>query len=139
MYKRQSLLYHGLHETIDVNADEDQEITVDLRRITNHIHVIVHYATPTLQLLSLIHIFPIFIDGRNSNFFYNLANFRKKIGLKANIEMLYLPDETFKQRNRTFTLYIGQPIEWESLDKSKKPIEWAQEIKRKVYLLKEGR
>ena len=34
---------------------------------------------------------------------------------------------------------IGQPIEWESLDKSKKPIEWAQEIKRKVYLLKEGR
>lgn len=71
--------------------------------------------------------------------FYNLANFRKKIGLKANIEMLYLPDETFKQRNRTFTLYIGQPIEWESLDKSKKPIEWAQEIKRKVYLLKEGR
>ena len=72
-------------------------------------------------------IVPIFIDGRNSNFFYNLANFRKKIGLKANIEMLYLPDETFKQRNRTFTLYIGQPIEW------------AQEIKRKVYLLKEGR
>ena len=53
--------------------------------------------------------------------------------------MLYLPDETFKQRNRTFTLYIGQPIEWESLDKSKKQIEWAQEIKRKVYLLKEGR
>ena len=84
-------------------------------------------------------IVPIFIDGRNSNFFYNLATFRKKIGLKANIEMLYLPDETFKQRNRTFTLYIGQPIEWESLDKSKKPIEWAQEIKRKVYLLKEGR
>ena len=84
-------------------------------------------------------IVPIFIDGRNSNFFYNLANVRKKIGLKANIEMLYLPDETFKQRNRTFTLYIGQPIEWESLDKSKKPIEWAQEIKRKVYLLKEGR
>lgn len=63
----------------------------------------------------------------------------KNQGLKANIEMLYLPDETFKQRNRTFTLYIGQPIEWESLDKSKKPIEWAQEIKRKVYLLKEGR
>lgn len=82
-------------------------------------------------------IVPIFIDGRNSDFFYNLANFRKKIGLKANIEMLYLPDETFKQRNRTFTLHIGQPISWESLDNSKKPIEWAQEIKRKVYLLKE--
>ena len=37
-------------------------------------------------------IVPIFIDGRNSNFFYNLANFRKKIGLKANIELfIFLP------------------------------------------------
>lgn len=51
--------------------------------------------------------------------FLQPGEFPEKIGLKANIEMLYLPDETFKQRNRTFTLYIGQPIEWESLDKSK--------------------
>ena len=58
-----SLLYHGLHETIDVNADEDQEITVDLRRITNNIHVIVHYATPTLQLR-------ISIEDNNGNYDY---------------------------------------------------------------------
>ena len=81
-------------------------------------------------------IVPIFIDGKNSDFFYNLAKFRKAIGLKANLEMLYLPDESFKQRNRTFTLYIGQPIPWQSLDKSKKPFEWAQEIKKIVYGLK---
>ena len=58
-----SLLYHGLHETIDVNADEDQEITVDLRRITNNIHVIVHYASPTLQLR-------ISIEDNNGNYDY---------------------------------------------------------------------
>lgn len=81
-------------------------------------------------------IVPIFIDGRNSDFFYNLANFRKKVGLKANIEMLYLADEAFKQRNRTFKIYIGQAIPWRSLDKSKKPFEWAQEIKERVYGLK---
>lgn len=80
-------------------------------------------------------IVPIFIDGKNSNFFYNLANFRKKIGMKANIEMLYLPDETFKQRNRTFNLHIGQPIPWQSLDKNKKPAELAEDIKKIVYSL----
>lgn len=78
-------------------------------------------------------IVPIFISGHNSNFFYNLANFRTGIGLKANLEMLYLPDETFKKKGRHFTIHVGTPIPWQSLDKSKKPIEWAAEIKKKVY------
>lgn len=81
-------------------------------------------------------IVPIYIDGRNSDFFYNLANFRKKIRLKANLEMLYLPDETFKQRNRTFALHIGKLIPWQDLAKSKKPKEWANNIREKVYALK---
>lgn len=78
-------------------------------------------------------IVPIFISGHNSNFFYNLANFRTGIGLKANLEMLYLPDETFKKKGRHFTIHVGTPIPWQSLDKSKKPIEWAAEIKKMVY------
>lgn len=82
-------------------------------------------------------IVPIYIDGKNSNFFYNLANFRKLIGIKANLEMLYLPDETFKNRNQTFTIYIGKTISWQTLDKSKKPAEWAEEIKKIVYRLKQ--
>lgn len=81
-------------------------------------------------------IVPIFIDGKNSDFFYNLANFRKKIHLNVNLEMLYLPDETFKKRNQTFTIHIGKPISWQSLDKSKKPTEWAEEIRQVVYGLK---
>lgn len=80
-------------------------------------------------------IVPMFISGNNSNFFYNLANFRKRIGLKANLEMLYLPDETFKKKGQHFTIHIGKAIPWQSLDRSKKPIEWAQEIKDKVYKL----
>jgi len=81
-------------------------------------------------------IVPVFIDGKNSDFFYNLACFRKKIHLKANLEMLYLPDETFKQRNKTFTLYIGKPVPWQTLHAGKKPLEWAQEVKEMVYQLK---
>lgn len=80
-------------------------------------------------------IVPIFISGQNSRFFYNLANFRKKIHLKANLEMLCLPDETFKKKGQHFTIHIGHPIPWQSLDKSKKPAEWAADIKEQVYSL----
>lgn len=80
-------------------------------------------------------IVPIYISGQNSNFFYNLSNFRKRIGLKANIEMLWLPKEAFKKKNETLTLKIGKPISWQSFDKSKKPKEWAKEVREILYRL----
>jgi putative hemolysin len=33
---------------------------------------------------------PAYFSGRNSNFFYNLANLRTFLGIKSNIELLYL-------------------------------------------------
>lgn len=78
-------------------------------------------------------IVPIHFIGQNSNFFYNLARFRTKIGLKLNLEMMYLPKETFNKKGSSFTLRIGKPISWESLDKSKTPKEWAEYIKEIVY------
>ena len=42
-------------------------------------------------------IVPVFFEGRLSNFFYNLSSLRKRLGIKANIEMIYLPDEMFSQ------------------------------------------
>lgn len=80
-------------------------------------------------------IIPIRVKGENSKFFYNLANFRTRIGLKVNLEMMYLPKETFKKQGSTFTITIGKPIPWQSLDKSKTPKEWAEEIKKIVYQL----
>ena len=82
-------------------------------------------------------IVPVFFEGQNSNFFYRLANFRKQFGIKMNIEMLYLPDEMFKQRHRLFRLHFGTPIAWQTFDGSKKPAEWAEWVKQKVYLLKD--
>jgi putative hemolysin len=79
---------------------------------------------------------PIYFEGRNSNFFYNLANIRTALGIKANIEMLYLADEFFKQRNTHFTLKIGQPIAWQTFDKSKSQQQWASEVKELVYGMK---
>lgn len=76
---------------------------------------------------------PIYFEGRNSNFFYNLANIRKFFGFKFNIEMLYLADEMFKQKGRKFTIRIGKVIPWQTFDKSKTQLEWAKWVKDKVY------
>lgn len=80
-------------------------------------------------------IIPVYIDGKNSNFFYNLANIRKKLGIKANIEMLYLADEFFKHKGNTLHFYFGKPIPYSTFDKSKKDQVWASEVKEHVYLL----
>lgn len=80
-------------------------------------------------------IMPIHIDGKLSRFFYNLANFRQKIGIKANIEMLYLSNELFKQRNRTIRFTVGDPIVASDLSTSKTELELAQDIRAKVYEL----
>jgi putative hemolysin len=80
---------------------------------------------------------PVHISGQNSSFFYGLANFRKRIGLKANIEMLYLPDEMFKQNGKKIVITFGTPISWEQLKESQKPDTWASEIKAQCYRLAE--
>ncbi len=82
-------------------------------------------------------VIPVFIDGRNSNFFYRLANFRKAIGIKANIEMFYLVDELMKNAGSDLPFYFGKPISYETFDKSKKPQEWASAVKEHAYILKE--
>ena len=78
---------------------------------------------------------PIHFEGRNSNFFYNLANVCKFLGIKINIAMLYLADEMLKNRHKTFTVTIGKPIPWQTFDKSKTPAEWAAYVKDIVYKL----
>ena len=82
-------------------------------------------------------VIPCYIDGELTKFFYRLANFRSSIGIKANIEMLYLVDELFKQKNKTIRLQFGKPISYENFDRSKKDSEWAQWVKSKVYELRD--
>lgn len=77
---------------------------------------------------------PVYITGRNSDFFYNLARFRKAIGLKFNIEMLYLPDEMYKQEGKHVDVIFGKPIPWQTFD-TKKAKEEAQKVKSVVYSL----
>jgi putative hemolysin len=78
---------------------------------------------------------PAYFSGRNSNFFYNLANIRKFLGIKGNIEMLYLADEMFKQKGKEISLTFGKPIPWQTFDKSRSAPEWADWVKSKSYEL----
>jgi 1-acyl-sn-glycerol-3-phosphate acyltransferase len=82
-------------------------------------------------------IIPVYIEGRNSNFFYNLANLRTRLGIKANIEMLYLVNETYKQFRQTMHIVIGDPISWKSFDRSRSDLEWAATVRDSVYEMKE--
>lgn len=83
-------------------------------------------------------VIPVHIEGKNSAFFYWLANFRKFIGIKINIEMFLLPDELYKNRGKTFIITFGEPIEWRTFDHSKTLTEWAAFVKDTVYSLEDN-
>lgn len=78
---------------------------------------------------------PVHISGRNSNFFYNLSNLRGRLGIKANLEMFYLVDEVFKQKNKNIVVTFGKPIPYETFDKSLPAKDWAKRVKKYIYKL----
>ena len=78
---------------------------------------------------------PIYFSGRNSERFYRIANWQKKLHLKVNIAMLFLVDEMYRNVHKTFTIKIGKPIPWQTFDKSRTPVQWAQWVEDKVYEL----
>ena len=83
-------------------------------------------------------IVPCYIDGRNSNAFYNLAQFRKFLGLKANLEMFLLPSEMYKQRGKTITFTFGKPVPNTIFDERMNRHKWSALFKSYVYELKDN-
>lgn len=80
-------------------------------------------------------IVPVFFEGRLSNFFYNLSSLRKRLGIKANIEMIYLPDEMFSQHGRHFDIHFGAPVPWQELAAVGSASHNAQRIREMVYAM----
>lgn len=81
-------------------------------------------------------IIPMYFDAENSSFFYKFAKLRVRLGLKFNIEMIYLPREIFRSENAKFSIKIGNSISWENLMRGKNALRQAAEIKDIVYNLK---
>lgn len=83
-------------------------------------------------------IVPLFFDGRNSKFFYNLAYWRLKLGIRQNIEQLYLADEMYRNRGNHFRIIVGDTIRLDDLDDAHS-VENVRWIRKKCYALSNKR
>ena len=79
-------------------------------------------------------IVPVYFDARNSKFFYRFAKWRKRLGIKFNIELIYLPKEMIKQSGSTLRVIIGEPVAWDSLDATH-PKQEASRLRDLVYTM----
>lgn len=80
-------------------------------------------------------VIPVHFCAENSPFFYKFAKRRKRLGLKFNIEMIYLPGEVFRARGSHFDVKFGKPINLNDFPREMKPGEVAQAVKEIVYSL----
>lgn len=80
-------------------------------------------------------VIPVHVSGRCTNFFYNLSNLRKFFGIKANLEMFFLADETYRHRNEHIRIVLGKPVSFETYTTKLRPDEWALKMKELVYRL----
>lgn len=80
-------------------------------------------------------IVPVHIEGKNSNWFYGLSNWRKHFGIEANIEMLYLMDEMYHQHGNTITITFGKPIAPDVFKDAATDVEWANRVREHIYII----
>lgn len=79
-------------------------------------------------------IVPIHFIGHNSSRFYRLARWRKRLGIKVNIEQIMLPGELCGSRGKRFRIVIGEPVSVSDLQASgKTPEELSRMMREKVY------
>lgn len=77
---------------------------------------------------------PIHFSGQNSKRFYRIAKFSDRY-LPFNLAMFFLVDEMYRNVGKTFRITIGKPIPWQTFNKTKTPMEWANFVEERVYAL----
>ena len=80
-------------------------------------------------------ILPVHFNGHNSPFFYKFARRRTRLGLKFNIEMIYLPREVFSSKGSHYTITPGRLIPASELKGGAQASATAARIKQIVYSL----
>ena len=78
---------------------------------------------------------PLFFEGKNSPRFYRIATWCKRLGMKFNLAMLYLPDELVKAGGKTFRVHVGKPIPWQTFTADKTVQEWTEYVRQQSYSL----
>ncbi|MCM1291439.1 MAG: 1-acyl-sn-glycerol-3-phosphate acyltransferase [Prevotella sp.] len=81
-------------------------------------------------------IVPVHFKALNRSRFYNLAYWRKKLGVKVNIEQATLPAELCNAAHSRFEIVFGKPIPYSRLESTEKSASRiAAEIRDQIYTL----
>lgn len=83
-------------------------------------------------------IVPVYFDGRNSQLFYKVARWRRRLGLRFNFEMILLPREIFNSAGKVFTLTVGETVRWQSLRGGTSAQATADALRESVYALRDN-
>ncbi len=82
-------------------------------------------------------IIPVRFEGRNRMRFYRTARWRKRLGLKVNVEQAMLPAELCASRGKKFRVTFGRPIGWQEisarLSDGETPAQIAASIRSLIY------
>jgi len=89
----------------------------------------------TLARKHKLPVVPLYIEGRLSERFYQTYTWRKRLGIHANIEMLFLPDEMYRLRGSQVTLHLGAPVLPDRLANGEGDQVWTQRLRDLVYSL----
>ena len=84
-----------------------------------------------------LRIVPVYVDAQNTRFFYSVAIWRKRIGIKFNYELILLPSEVFKYSGKPIGLYFGKPIMPDELAAFKTQAERTLRVRELTYSLKQ--
>lgn len=80
-------------------------------------------------------VIPVFFSGENSRHFYRMANLRRRLGIKFNFEMIYLPQEMVKMEGANLMINFGTPISWQTLKPGPQAGICAYAIRDMVYAI----
>lgn len=86
-------------------------------------------------------IVPVFVEGLNSQLFYNIEVFRKRFNIKLNLGMMLLPRELFRKskRKESLKMIFGKPITYQELSTTHSVRYWSNEIQQiSMSLSKKG-
>lgn len=78
-------------------------------------------------------IIPVHISGRNSDLFYFVEKLRILLRIKMSVEIILLPREMHKQKNKSITFSIGKVIPYQTFTNEFTHVQWAQRVKEIVY------
>ena len=80
-------------------------------------------------------IVPIHFIGTNSRRFYRIGRMEKFFKLRFPLGMLFLPDEMYRARGKSYRVVIGSPISINTFDDSRSSAQWTDWVRDIVYKL----